>query len=482
MVFSSIVFLFYFLPAILLLYYTVGCLHLWVRNILLLAASLVFYAWGEPKNIVLLIGSCVVNWLLALCISAFPRAKKPLLVLDCAVNLGVLFVFKYLNFTLQTADVLTEIMGIEVAVPVTNIALPIGISFFTFQALSYVIDVYRGDVQAQKNPLSVALYISLFPQLVAGPIVRYHTVAEQLVHRKHTLRKFEMGVCRFVQGLGKKLLLANTFAVIADNIFQMTLAGHVQMKIPVMLAWLGAIAYTLQIFFDFSGYSDMAIGLGKMFGFTFEENFRYPYISKSISEFWRRWHISLSTWFREYVYFPLGGSRVENADLMVRNLLLVWLLTGLWHGASWTFVVWGLFNFLLILLERLLNFEKTERVRPAWKHCYALLMINLSWVLFRSESFYHYKEYMGNLLGLNRNGIYSSYVWMLLKEYWIFWLVGVLLCVPVGGWLKKKLAHRKRLRRISGMVLYPLGMCMVLALCVIYLVKGGYNPFIYFNF
>lgn len=482
MVFSSIVFLFFFLPAILLLYYTVGHLHLWVRNVLLLAASLVFYAWGEPKNIVLLVGSCVVNWLLALCISAFPRTKKPLLALDCAVNLGVLFVFKYLNFTLQTANALTEMIGVEASVPVTNIALPIGISFFTFQALSYVIDVYRGDVQAQKNPLSVALYISLFPQLVAGPIVRYHTVAEQLTHRKHTLRKFEKGVCRFVQGLGEKLLLANTFAGIADNIFQMTLAGHVQMKIPVLLAWLGAIAYTLQIFFDFSGYSDMAIGLGKMFGFTFEENFRYPYISRSISEFWRRWHISLSTWFREYVYFPLGGSRVENADLMVRNLLIVWLLTGLWHGASWTFVVWGLFNFLFILLERLLNFEKTERVRPAWKHCYTLLVINLSWVLFRCESFYHYKEYMGNLFGLNRNGFYSSYVWMLLREFWVFWLVGVLLCVPVGGWLKKRLAHRKKLRGISGMVLYPLGMCMVLALCVIYLAKGGYNPFIYFNF
>ncbi len=482
MVFSSVVFLFYFLPAVLLLYYTVGLTCVQVRNALLLVASLLFYAWGEPKNIVLLLGSCVLNWLLALCIAVFPRGKKPLLVLDCAVNLGVLFVFKYLNFTVDTVNGLSAAMGGSALLPAVSIALPIGISFFTFQALSYVIDVYRGDVQVQKNPFYVALYISLFPQLVAGPIVRYSTVEDQILHRSHTWLKFEAGVCRFVQGLGKKLLLSNTFAIIADNIYQLTLAGHGKIHIPVLLAWLGSFAYTLQIFFDFSGYSDMAIGLGKMFGFTFEENFNYPYISQSIGEFWRRWHISLSTWFREYVYFPLGGSRVENADLMVRNLLIVWLLTGVWHGAAWTFIFWGLYNFIFILLERLFRFEKTDRIKPVWKHVYALLVINLGWVLFRSESFYQYKEYMGNLFWLNDNGFANSYVWMFLKEYWIFWLVGILLCFPFGKYLHTKLAkHSQLLHRVEA-VLYPVGMSLIFMLSITYLIKGGYNPFIYFNF
>ena len=315
MVFSSIIFLFFFLPVVLVLYYTVCAPSVAMRNGLLLLTSLFFYAWGEPKNVLLLIGSCVLNWGIALAISRWRRYGKLLLVLDCAANLGVLFVFKYLGFAVTN---LKAVLG-DSFLPQVDIALPIGISFFTFQALSYVIDVYRDTVRVQKNPFYVALYIALFPQLVAGPIVRYSTVAEAIRNRVHSWELLSEGVCRFVQGLAKKLLLANTFAVVADNIYSLTEAGHQLVKIPVTLAWLGSFAYTLQIFFDFSGYSDMAIGLGKMFGFHFEENFNYPYISKSVSEFWRRWHISLSTWFREYVYFPLGGSRVENKDKMVRT-------------------------------------------------------------------------------------------------------------------------------------------------------------------
>ena len=410
-------------------------------------------------------------------ISRWRRYGRLLLVLDCAANLGVLFVFKYLGFAVTN---LKAVLG-DSFLPQVDIALPIGISFFTFQALSYVIDVYRDTVRVQKNPFYVALYIALFPQLVAGPIVRYSTVAEEIRNRVHSWELLSEGACRFVQGLAKKLLLANTFAVVADNIYSLTEAGHQLVKIPVTLAWLGSFAYTLQIFFDFSGYSDMAIGLGKMFGFHFEENFNYPYISKSVSEFWRRWHISLSTWFREYVYFPLGGSRVENKDKMVRNLLVVWLLTGLWHGANWTFVFWGLFNFVCLLLERLFLFEKWK-AHPVWKHLYTMLMVNFGWVLFRSESFYQFQEYLGNMFGLNGNGFFSGQALMFLQEYAVYWVIGILLCLPAAGWLKKKLASLPKLSKTSFAVVYPVGMAGLFFVCVTYLVRSGYNPFIYFNF
>lgn len=482
MVFSSFVFLCYFLPAVTVLYYTIGRIHIRIGNLLLLAASLVFYAWGEPENIVLLAGSCILNWIFALGIDRFSVYKKFWLFLACLANLGILFWFKYLNFTVSSLNVMLDSMGIKRLPAENSIILPIGISFFTFQALSYVIDVYRGTVKVQKNPLYVALYISLFPQLVAGPIVRYHDVEDQILNRTHTWRKFEAGAARFVVGLGKKILLANSFAIIADNIYALTEAGHQLIKIPVLLAWTGAIAYTLQILFDFSAYSDMAIGLGKIFGFTFEENFNYPYISKSIGEFWRRWHISLSAWFREYVYFPLGGSRVENPDIMVRNLFIVWLLTGIWHGAAWTFILWGLLNFACILMERLFQFEQTKRITNFWKHVYALVFINFGWVLFRSESFYQYKEYMKNMFGMNHNGFYNDTVFMFFKEYILFWVIGILLCFPFTGWLKEKLSRHTRLAAFSASVLYPAGLIGLFWVCMIYLVKGGYNPFIYFNF
>lgn len=478
MVFSSVEFLFYFFPVVLVLYYTVCAPSIHMRNILLLTASLLFYAWGEPQNIVWLLVVCVVNWLLALGIAYRPAAGKGLLLLACTVDLGILFVFKYLGFTLAGLRTLFDFF----VFPEIEIALPIGISFYTFQAVSYVIDVYRGKVKAQKNPLYVALYISMFPQLVAGPIVRYSTIEEQITHRRHTWEMFSEGVSRFVLGLVKKLLLANSFAVVADNIYSLTNAGHELLSVPAALAWLGSFAYTLQIFFDFSAYSDMAIGLGKIFGFTYEENFIYPYISSSVSEFWRRWHISLSTWFREYVYFPLGGSKVENQDKMVRNLLIVWLLTGIWHGAAWTFVVWGLFNFVCILLERLFLFEKWNG-SPLVKHIYTLLMVNFGWILFRCESSYQFMEYLGNLFMLNHNGFFSETAWMFLREYALVWLAGVLFSMPVIQWAGNRLkVGHPRLAAFAAGGMYPVVMGGLFFICVCYLARSGYNPFIYFNF
>lgn len=476
MVFSSVVFLFYFLPAVLVLYYSVGRIHILAGNLILLAASLLFYAWGEPRNLGLLLVSCTVNWAAALGIARWaraPRRKKWVLILDCAVNLGILFVFKYWNFAMSTVNSLAG----RQAVPLLNLALPVGISFFTFQALSYVIDVYRGDARAQRSWFHVALYISLFPQLVAGPIVRYSTVEQQILGRRHSWAAFSEGTVRFAVGFAKKLLLANSFAVIADEIYQMTRAGHAVMLIPVSLAWLGSFAYTLQIFLDFSAYSDMAIGLGRMFGFTFEENFKDLYISCSISEFWRRWHISLGTWFREYVYFPLGGSRVESLDQVIRNLLIVWLLTGLWHGAAWTFLLWGLLNFLAILLERITLLEKRSG-RKAWRHVYTLFVVNLGWVLFRAEDFYQLQEYLGNLFGLYGNPFFSASTWMFLREYAWFWAAGILCCVPAGRLLQQRLGKC----RAWAAWACPVGLMGLFLVSVVYVSKSGYNPFIYFNF
>jgi len=473
-VFSSVVFLFYFLPLVLVLYYTLGRLHIRIQNVLLLVASLLFYAWGEPRNVVWLIASSLLNWGAACVLVRWKRYAKLCVALACTMNLGLLFVYKYWDFT---ASAVNAVLECEL-IPLLGLSLPIGISFFTFQALSYVIDVYRGHAQVQKNPLYVMLYIAMFPQLVAGPIVRYSTIAEQIRRRHHTLSGFSRGCVRFVQGLAKKLLLANTFAIVADTVYDLTEAGHVLLKIPVLLAWLGSFAYTLQIFFDFSAYSDMAIGLGRMFGFSFEENFRYPYCSRSIGEFWRRWHISLGTWFKDYVYFPLGGSRVESKTRMLLNMMVVWTLTGLWHGASWNFLIWGILNYAFIAAEHLTGFEHNS-LRAVWKHLYTMLTVNFGWVLFRCESLYHLREYLGNLFGLYHNGFYSPYVGMFLKEYAVFWLAGILLCMPLGEWMRRRLG--KSAAAVQGAA-YLLGMSAVFALCVLYLVKSGYNPFIYFNF
>ena len=375
MLFSSLIFIVVFLPCVLIIYYGPLRRRRGMQNVFLLLASLGFYAWGEPWFVLIMLASIVGNWIFGMLVDKARTSKaksRAVILIMLAFNIAIIFVFKYLMFTLKTIN---AIAGTDISVP------QIGISFFTFQAISYVIDVYREKGEMQKNLLNVGLYIAFFPQLIAGPIVRYETISDQIMGRRESYEDFSRGVCRFIVGLSKKVLLANNFAVVADQSFAFSAADNCS----VAFAWLGAIAYTLQIYFDFSGYSDMAIGLGAMFGFHFPENFNYPYISKSVAEFWRRWHISLGSWFRDYVYFPLGGSRVKSKARLVFNLFIVWLLTGIWHGANFTFIAWGLIYFVLISLEKLTNFEK-RNVNSAVRYIYTMFFVVIGWVFFRADS------------------------------------------------------------------------------------------------
>ena len=473
MLFSSSIFLFLFLPLVLLGYYGVFRGHRQGQNVFLLAASLGFYAWGEPWFVLVMIASILFNYGFGLWVAARRRAGRSTrapVAAALAVNLGLLFVFKYLSFTLVNLNRL----GLGLTVP--GIELPIGISFFTFQALSYVLDVNRGRGEAQRSPLKVGLYISFFPQLIAGPIVKYETVAEQIDHRRESWDGFADGARRFVVGLGKKVLFSNQLALVADRAYAQTPEG-----LSTALAWLGAVCYTLQIYYDFSGYSDMAIGLGRMFGFRFLENFNYPYISRSITEFWRRWHISLSTWFRDYVYFPLGGSRVDSRWKLLRNLFVVWLLTGVWHGANWTFVCWGLFYFLLLCLEK---FCRLGRGWPAGlKWLYTMLMVNFAWVLFRADSLGAAGRYLGAMLGLGRGGGWNDAAAYCLGEYWPVLLAGILFAAPAADWLRARL-YRGGPGRLAPVwdAGYALLALAVFTVAASFIIKGTYNPFIYFNF
>ena len=465
MLFSSPEFLFVFLPVVLIGYFFVLKKSRKLQNGFLTICSLFFYAYGEPWFVFVMMASILANWGFALWIDKVRQDKKKArlaIAAMLAVNLGIIFVFKYLSFTVVN---LNSLFGAGLTVP--KIALPIGISFFTFQAVSYVIDVYRGHGQVQKNPMNVALYISFFPQLIAGPIVRYQTIAEQIEGRKETVQLFSKGVCRFIIGLGKKMILANQFALIADAAF-----GSVG-QLSVVSAWVGALAYTFQIFYDFSGYSDMAIGLGSMFGFTFLENFNYPYISRTVSEFWRRWHISLGTFFRDYVYIPLGGSRVKSKGRLVFNLFGVWLLTGIWHGANWTFITWGLMYFVLLTAEKLLGKDKGKSLF-GW--VYTLFFVVIGWVIFRATSLPEAAVYIGNLFGSGGSVIDGQAVFYL-KENAVFFVLAALFSMPVGQWVEKKIQRHRWVK-----ALYPVGICLILLISISYMVKNAYNPFIYFNF
>lgn len=382
-------------------------------------------------------------------------------------NIGILFIFKYLIFTLNIIQTLTDL-----SFNIPNIALPIGISFFTFQGMSYVIDIYRNHGKVQKNPLNVGLYISFFPQLIAGPIVRYETISEQILHRKETISDFTDGVSRFAVGLSKKVLLANNLAIVADNAFATNSS-----ELSAGFAWVGALAYTFQIFFDFSGYSDMAIGLGKMFGFHFLENFNYPYISKSISEFWRRWHISLGTWFRDYVYFPLGGSRVKHKKRLVFNLFVVWSLTGIWHGANWTFLAWGLLYFVLITIEKLLNFENRLCKLNIFKHIYTLFFVVIGWVIFRADTLGHATSYIGAMFGATDLLIDNNMLFAL-SENKFYFVFAILLSTPLFKLISDKLPKNKPIIEIVLFII----LTVLFLISIVYIVKSSYNPFIYFNF
>lgn len=458
MVFSSGIFLFAFLPVILFLYYNPLLKKIKCRNMVLLIASLVFYAWGEPIFVFLMIFSAFVNWKFGLMMEKNWENRKKILVAATFYNVALLFVFKYLTFFTQN---LAWISGNDDLV--INIPLPIGISFFTFQMMSYIFDIFMERAKVQKSFLNVLLYISMFPQLIAGPIVRYETVGRELQERKENFTDFSVGACRFVKGLCKKVLLANNIAVLADTVF-----AYDPATMSVFSAWIGAIAYTLQIYYDFSGYSDMAIGLGLMFGFHFEENFNRPYASRSVSEFWRRWHISMGTWFKDYVYIPLGGSRVTKSR-NIFNLLVVWSLTGLWHGANWTFILWGLLYFVFISLEKVSGIEK----KGLWiGHIYTLLLVVIGWVLFRSDTVGSAISYLLVMFGVTGNKLFDAAFISLVQQFGVLLVLGAVCSV-----LKVK-ENKNRLFQAGTVILYVLGFLAA----VTFVIKGGYNPFIYFNF
>lgn len=468
MLFSTTIFLFVFLPLVLAVYYNPIIRSRQFRNVFLLLASIFFYAWGEPFYVLLMLLSIVVNWGLGLLVDRFRNrpGEKAVLLVTVVYNLGVLFLFKYLNFTVNNLNLLFRS---DIRVP--QIALPVGISFYTFQAMSYVLDVHRGKGEAQKNPLNVGLYIALFPQLIAGPIVRYETVAWQIGHRQETLHGFYEGILRFIYGLGKKILLANTLALGADACF----GAIAERNLSFGAAWLGAIFYSLQILFDFSGYSDMAIGLGKMFGFEFLENFNYPYISRTVTEFWRRWHISLSSWFRDYVYIPLGGSRVSSRARHIFNLFVVWLLTGIWHGANWTFILWGLMYFVVLTIEKMSGRDK--KPLPL-SRVYTLIIVIVGWTIFRSDNLPLALKYISNMFGIGCVGFADASCALYLKEYGVYLAAAILACIPWGQVLAKKVDRNRPWVQIG----IHLAAFVVFALAVIYMVKGTYNPFIYFTF
>ena len=485
MVFSSIPFLLYFLPVVLIGYYILSFSRL-LQNLFLLGASLFFYAWGEPVYVVLLLLSILMNYIFGMVIGRLnektegqSKASKVWLVISIIFNVGMLGVFKYTGFIVE---IINNIATEEVINP-PAIALPIGISFYTFQAMSYVIDVYRDDASRQKNPFNLALYISFFPQLVAGPIVRYTTVEDQIKHRKPSWNMFVSGICRFSEGLIKKIVLADNLAIVADNIFSLSKFGMETVPVPVLLSWLGAFAYMFQIYYDFSAYSDMAIGLGRMFGFEFEENFRYPFVSTSMREFMTRWHISLAAWFSQYVYKPLGGSRDENKDKAIRNLLIVWLLTGIWHGAAWTFVWWGLYYFIFILLEMIFQLDKKEGF-TFLRHVYVIVAVAISMEIFRSETNDQMVLYIRDMFGLAHNGFYTPWVVMYLKEYGLIFAAAIICALPVKDYLIDWLENKNigKALAIGGKVLYITAIPLLLIFCIVTLAKGSYSPFIYFNF
>jgi len=469
MVFSSSVFLLLFLPIVIAIYYNPVVKARAFRNAFLLFASLLFYAWGEPIWVFIMLAAITANWALAL------NINKPKLIIAIVLDLSLLFVFKYLNFVAENLGLLLSAPDPRNLIP--QIALPIGLSFFTFSMISYMVDVYRGTAKAQKNILYCALYIAFFSKMLAGPIVRYTHFEQQINGRKESWDDFCEGFKRFTVGLGKKLLLASNCALAADAAFDTIEHGG---EIGIAFAWLGAIAYTLQLYFDFSGYSDMAIGLGRMFGFKFLENFNYPYISKTATEYWLRWHISLGTWFRDYVYFPIvrpkvPGTRVSNSRI-IWALFVVWSLTGLWHGANWTFIFWGWGYFILIVLEKFTNFHKKI---GNFTYLYSFFVIIFFRVIFRAPTLDTTVDYYAVMLGFGNLQFLTEDFWFYLSSLKLYLFFGILFCFPVVNWAKTKYSQFSIL---NSQLLSSVVHSILFILCFMSVVKGGYNPFIYFNF
>ena len=468
MLFTSLEFLLFFLPIVVLVNMI---LPRKAQNIWLFITSLVFYAWGEPFFVAVMAGSIIINYLIALIIGAnrdHPIVPRLLLAADIFMNLGILFVYKYMNFT---TSILHQYNS---NIAVTQYVLPIGISFYTFQALSYVVDVYRGE-KAQTSLVNVGLYIALFPQLIAGPIVRYGEIKEQLAERRATLDKFSEGLLKFLIGFNKKMLIANMVAIVADQAFA------ADSERTVFMAWIGALCYTLQIYFDFSGYSDMAIGLGKILGFEFPKNFDYPYVSKTVTEFWRRWHISLGQWFKDYLYFPLGGSRVGSRGRLVFNLMFVWLMTGIWHGANKTFILWGIMYGVLISIEKVFEIpskiEKRKTTAVVYQF-FTMITVMVGWVIFRSEHLHAAYWYVLDMLGLRGGGMICKADIYWVREYGLFMALGIVCSLPI---LKHYVSKNKTAECAADACMYLTNIALFV-IGVSYLVISAHNPFIYFNF
>ena len=462
MVFTSINFLYYFLPTVLILYFIVPKKY---KNLLLLISSLLFYFYGEPKYIILIIIEIVLAYFEARLIEKYK--SKEIFIFSIFIHVLLLCIFKYTNF------LITNINGIfNTNISLLNIVLPIGISFYTFQIISYLVDVYKEKVKAQKNFISLATYVSLFPQLIAGPIVRYETINDELDNRKQTFNDFSSGISRFIIGLSKKVLIANILGELC-NIFILS------NEKTVLFYWIYGISYSLQIYFDFSAYSDMAIGLGRMFGFHFMENFDYPYISKSITEFWRRWHISLSSWFKDYVYIPLGGSR-EGTFKLIRNILIVWLLTGLWHGSEWTFVIWGMFIGILLVIEKLLLNKYIEKLPSIVRRIYTLFIIMISFIIFSGSNI---NESFNNIVGLFNfsNPFINKFTIHYLKDYGLVLIIAIFLSTPILKNTIIKLKENKKINNIIN-ILEIIVLLILLVIVTSYLIDSSYNPFLYFRF
>lgn len=470
MIFSSIFFIFAFLPIVLLVYYLVPFR---LKNFVLLFFSLIFYAWGEPIYIVLMLFSIVINFVSGLEIEQHlqndhKRKAQFACVTTVVVNLFILGFYKYFGFLMEN---LNAILPFEISY--TKLALPIGISFYTFQTMSYVIDVYRGKVEAQHNIVTFGAYVSMFPQLIAGPIVRYSDVEKQLMHRTLSLEKFGDGVMWFIQGMGKKVLIANNMGSVHEAILALGAS-----QTSVLTAWIGCFAYTMQIYFDFGGYSDMAIGLGKMLGFDFMQNFNYPYTAKSITDFWRRWHISLSSWFKEYVYIPLGGNR-GTTMMAIRNLMIVWTLTGLWHGAAWNFIFWGLYYGVILIIEKYVLKDRLDRLPAALQHGYTMILVMFGWVQFFAPTLGRAVSYMGTMIGIGGAGFVDGTGFYYLKSSLVLGIFAILASTPLisfrfSRWLKAKEVYKNVLAIVTYAVIF--------FLCVAYLVNATYNPFLYFRF
>lgn len=471
MVFSSLVFLFVFLPITLLLYFLVPRRG---RNLILLLVSLVFYAWGEPVYVLLMLFSTIVDYIHGLLVEKYreqPKKAKRVVLSSVMINLGLLTFFKYSSFIIANIN---TIFGTAFSIP--DIALPIGISFYTFQTMSYTIDIFRRDAPAQRSIIDLGAYVAMFPQLIAGPIVRYRTVAEQLNSRQETVERFADGVRRFIIGLGKKVLLANNIGLVWDSI-----STTETTSLTILTAWLGVLAFGLQIYFDFSGYSDMAIGLGKMLGFELLENFNYPYISQSITEFWRRWHISLGTWFRDYVYIPLGGNRRGKYRTYL-NVFIVWFLTGLWHGASWNFVLWGLYFGIIISIEKAFLMSWLNKGPALIRHIYTILLLLIGWGLFAFDNFEKLLNYFKVMFGVSGEGLYNQMTLFYLSSNAVSLIILIIGSTPLMKKLYAYLTTSLKLKVVFEMVVMPLIYFLILFVSTAYLVDSSYNPFLYFRF